>query len=240
MSLGFFLDLFPQLIAGTITTLWLLVLSAIFGNALAIAVAIARISPNPLLRWPSQAYCTVIRGTPLLVQMYLIYYGLGNVFAHTPAVRSSIFWPYLRDGFWYAVFALVVSTGAYTGEILRGAMEAVPAGEIEAGRSLGLSRRLILRLIVLPRAIRMALPALSGETILLLKSTALASTVTVMDMMGVANYIRSQTFRIYETLLAAAVIYIVLTFLLTRGFLFMERRLAAGRERPVLRLRKTA
>jgi polar amino acid transport system permease protein len=228
MSLGFFLDLFPQLIAGTITTLWLLVLSAIFGNALAIAVAIARISPNPLLRWPSQAYCTVIRGTPLLVQMY------------TPAVRSSIFWPYLRDGFWYAVFALVVSTGAYTGEILRGAMEAVPAGEIEAGRSLGLSRRLILRLIVLPRAIRMALPALSGETILLLKSTALASTVTVMDMMGVANYIRSQTFRIYETLLAAAVIYIVLTFLLTRGFLFMERRLAAGRERPVLRLRKTA
>jgi polar amino acid transport system permease protein len=240
MSLDFFLQLFPQLVEGTITTLWLLVLSAVFGNLLAVGVAMARVSPSPLLRWSSQAYCTAIRGTPLLVQMYLIYYGLGNIFAHTPAIRGSILWPYLRDGFWYAVFALVVSTGAYTGEILRGAIEAVPNGEVEAGRSLGLSRWLIMRLIVLPRAIRMALPALSGETILLLKSTALASTVTVMDMMGAANYIRSQTFRVYETLLAAAVIYIALTFLLTRGFLLMERRLAAGRERSPLPRRKMA
>jgi polar amino acid transport system permease protein len=229
MSLGFFLELFPQLVAGTITTLWLLALSALFGNLLAVGVAMARVSPNLLLRGASQVYCTVIRGTPLLVQMYLIYYGLGTVFAHTPAIRGSIFWPYLRDGFWYAVFALVVSTGAYTGEILRGAIEAVPNGEVEAGRSLGLSRWLIMRLIVLPRAIRIALPALSGETILLLKSTALASTVTVMDMMGVANFIRSQTFRVYETLLAAAVIYIALTFILTRGFMLVERRFSRGR-----------
>ncbi len=232
MSLDYIFGLLPRLLAGTWTTILLLVLSWVFGNALAIGTAVARTSRSMALRAPSWAYIQVIRGTPLLAQLYLLYYGLGSVFANMPGLRASFLWPVLRDGFWYAVVALAVSTGAYSGEILRGAIAAVPAGEIEAARALGLRPRHVTRLIVLPRAIQACLPALGGETILLLKSTALASTVTVLDVMGQAQKARSESFRVYDTLLSAAAVYILLTLVITRLFAWAELRM--NRERRLV------
>jgi His/Glu/Gln/Arg/opine family amino acid ABC transporter permease subunit len=232
MSLDFFLGLFPKLALGTWVTIQLLIISAILGNLLAVPVALARVSHNPLLWVPSYLYITLMRGTPLLVQIYLLYFGLGDVFGRTPEIRQSIFWPYLRDGFFYAALALSLNTAGYSGEVLRGAIQAVPHGEIEAGRAFGMSKWLIFRRVTLPRAFRICLPTLGGETILLLKATALASTVTVMDMLGVAQKIRSDTLRTYEPLLAAAIVYIVLTFIVTRGFYFVERQLNKDRLQP--------
>jgi His/Glu/Gln/Arg/opine family amino acid ABC transporter permease subunit len=229
---AFFFGLFPRLLEGTWVTLILLVVSGVFGNMLAVPVALARVSRNPALWIPSYLYILLMRGTPLLVQIYLIYYGLGEIFGRSPAIRHSFLWPYLREGFWYAALALILNTAGYSGEILRGAIQAVPHGEVEAARAFGMSRWLMLRRVILPRALRISLPTFGGETILLLKATALASTVTVMDMLGVANYIRSQTFHIYEPLLAAGVIYIVLTFVLTRAFNFAERQLNKDRLPP--------
>jgi His/Glu/Gln/Arg/opine family amino acid ABC transporter permease subunit len=233
MSLDIFLGIFPKLLYGLWLTLLLLGLSFVFGNLMAVGVALARVSKNPFLWIPSYLYITVMRGTPLLVQLYLLYYGCGDLFAHTPAIRHSFLWPYLRDGFWYAVVAFSLNTAGYSGEVLRGAIQAVPFGEIEAGRAFGMSKWLILRRITLPRAIRISLPTFSGETILLLKSTPLASTVTVLDMMGMANYIRVQTFQVYEPLLAAAVLYIIITFIIAGTFRWMEARLNRDRLPPV-------
>jgi polar amino acid transport system permease protein len=233
MSLDFFLSIFPQLVHPTWITIQLVVISAAIGNALALGVALARVSKSRWLWMPSYLYIYVIRGTPLLVQMYFLYYGLGAVFAHDPLIRQSFFWPLLRDGFWYGVAALSLSTAGYTGEVLRGAIQAVPFGEIEAGRAFGMSRWLILWRVVLPRAVQICLPTLGGETILLMKSTALVSTITVEDMMYKANSIRVLTFRIYEPLLAAALVYIALTFLLTRGFRLLERHLNRDRLQPI-------
>jgi His/Glu/Gln/Arg/opine family amino acid ABC transporter permease subunit len=233
MSLDFFLGLFPQLLHGTWITLLILFLSGAIGNFLAIGVALARVSRNPFVNTTSYFYTLLMRGTPLLVQIYLLYYGMGSIFAHTPAIRHSFLWPYLRDGFWYGVIALSLNTAGYTGEILRGAILAVPHGEIEAARAFGMSKWLVLRRVTLPRAYRICLPTLVGETILLLKSTPLVSTITVLDMMGVANFIRVQTFRVYEPLLAAALIYVFLTFVLTRFFRWLEARLNRDRVAPL-------
>ena len=233
MSLDFFLGLFPQLLHGTWITLLILFLSGAIGNALAIGVALARVSRNPVVNTTSYFYTLLMRGTPLLVQIYLLYYGLGSIFPHIPAIRHSFLWPYLRDGFWYGVVALSLNTAGYTGEILRGGILAVPHGEIEAARAFGMSKWLVLRRVTLPRAYRICLPTLVGETILLLKSTPLVSTIAVMDMMGVATFIRVQTFRVYEPLLAAALIYVFLTFVLTRFFRWLEARLNRDRVTPV-------
>ena len=229
MSLDYTISLWPRMLAGLWTTILLLALSWVFGNALAIGTALARVARSRLLRAPSWAYIQVIRGTPLLVQIYLLYYGLGSVFAHMPGLRESALWVVLRDGFWYAVFALGLSTGAYSGEIIRGAIAAVPAGEIEAARSLGLRPRHVTWLIVLPRAIQACLPALGGETILLLKSTSLASTITVLDIMGQAGVAEAQSLRVYEPLLTAAAVYILLTLVITRLFALAEGRMNRDR-----------
>jgi len=233
MSLDFFLGIFPQLLRGTWVTLQILFLSGVIGNLLAIGVALGRVSRNPFVNTTSYFYTLLMRGTPLLVQIYLLYYGLGSIFAHMPAIHHSFLWPYLREGFWYGVVALSLNTAGYTGEILRGAILAVPHGEIEAARAFGMSKWLVLRRVTLPRAYRICLPTLVGETILLLKSTPLVYTITVLDMMGVANFIRVQTFRVYEPLLAAALIYVFLTFVLTRFFRWLEARLNRDRVTPV-------
>jgi polar amino acid transport system permease protein len=211
MSLDFFLDLIPQLVDGLQITLLLWIFPGIISVVLALFVGAAAASAMAPLRWLSTAFITVIRGTPLLVQIYILYYGAGNLLSQMPGIRGSFLWPFLRDGFWYAFAALTISGAAYSGEIFRGAILTLPVGEIEAAKALGLSRWQQWLLIVLPRALRMSLPALGGEMILLLKSTALASTITVMDLLGTANYIRMQTFRVYEPLLAVGLVYIALT-----------------------------
>ena len=228
-------EVMPKLIAAIPLSILLLVTSGVIGNIMAVPVAVARISPNPLLWMPAYCFILLMRGTPLLIQIYLIYYGLGQVFGDMslfgkPLMRAL---PFLREGIYYAIFALSLNTAGYTGEILRGAILAVPHGEIEAGRAFGMSKWLIFRRITLPRAIRICLPTMSTETILLLKATALASTVTVYEVLGMAQYIRAQTFRVYETFIGAGIVYIVLVFILTRILNWLERYLNKDRERPV-------
>ena len=228
-------EVMPKLIAAIPLSILLLVTSGVIGNIMAVPVAVARISPNPLLWMPAYCFILLMRGTPLLIQIYLIYYGLGQVFGDMslfgkPLMRAL---PFLREGIYYAIFALSLNTAGYTGEILRGAILAVPHGEIEAGRAFGMSKWMIFRRITLPRAIRICLPTMSTQTILLLKATALASTVTVYEVLGMAQYIRAQTFRVYETFIGAGIVYIVLVFILTRILNWLERYLNKDRERPV-------
>jgi polar amino acid transport system permease protein len=190
-----------ELLHGLGITLKLLGLCGFFGFILAVLVALGRLSPNPLISGSMRAYTSVFRGTPLLVQIYILYYGVGSLFAAYPPIRGSFIWPYLREGFWYVALALILCVGAYVGEVLRGALRAVPRGELEAAR-----------------ALQMVRPTLVGESVLLLKATALASTVAVTDLLGAANLVRAQTLRVYEPLLAVAVVYIVLAFVIEHGF----------------------
>lgn len=212
-------------IEGLWVTLQLVLLSGLFGFVLAAAVALARLSTWRSLAWPALVFSQLIRGTPLLVQIFLLYYGLGSLFADIPALRESWAWPYLREGFAYIVLALVLSVGAYVGEVMRMGLKAVPRGEIEAARALGMSRALVLRRIWIPRAVHIVLPTLAGESVLLLKSTALASTVAVTDLLGSANYVRAQTLITYEPLITVGLLYMALAWLIERGFRLLERRI---------------
>ncbi|MCP8463815.1 ABC transporter permease subunit [Pseudomonas sp. ZM23] len=218
------------LLKGLGTTLVLLLISASLGFVLALGVALARMSRNFLVSRLALAYTSVIRGTPLLVQIYIFYYGLGSLFAQFPLIRGSFLWPYLRDGFWYIVIALILSVGAYVGEVVRGGLKAVPRGELEAASAFGMNHRLVLYRVWLPRAIRLLLPTLAGESVMLLKSTALASTIAVVDLLGAANVVRAQTFQIYEPLLLVAAIYICLTFIIEALFAVLERTTPVRRE----------
>ncbi len=226
MTFFWFPKYYPLFIEGVITTLWLVLFAGLFGFALAVAIGLGRVSKNRWINGVCFGFTSVIRGTPLLIQIFIIYYGLGSVFAQTPWIRHTFLWPYLRDGFWYVVVALTLSVGGYVGEVVRGALLAVPRGEIEAARAYGFSGFRLLRRIWLPRAIQAILPTLAGETVLLLKSTALASTVAVIDLLGAANIVRAQTYRVYEPLLFVAGIYLVLTLAIERVFRIYEARAA--------------
>jgi len=215
----------PQLLMAVPLTLFLTFGSSLIGNFLAVPVALGRLSPNPLLSLPARAFIFTMRGTPLLIQLFFIYYGLGQLIPGW-MMRGL---PFLRDGIWYALFAFSINTAGYTGEILRGAILAVPHGEIEAARAFGMSRRQVFFRVTLPRAVRICLPAMSTETILLLKATVLASLVTVYEVMGTATSIRVDTFRVYDTLIGAGIIYFCLVFGLTRVLNWLERRLNKDR-----------
>src|SRR3954471_384816 len=152
----------PQLIMAVPLTLFLTFASSIIGNLLAVPVAVARLSPNPLISLPARAFIFTMRGTPLLIQLYFVYYGLGELIPGW-MMREV---PFLRNGLWYALFAFSINTAGYTGEILRGAIQAVPHGEIEAARAFGMNRRQVFFRITLPRAVRICLPAMSTETVL--------------------------------------------------------------------------
>ncbi|WP_372003445.1 ABC transporter permease [Tistrella mobilis] len=214
-------DNWERLAGGLATTFQLVALALIIGAALALLVAMARISQNPLLAWFGRGYIFFFRGTPLLVQLFLIYYGLSQF----PAIRSSFLWPILREPYWCAIIAFALNTSGYTAEILRGAIQAVPRGQIEAAQALGMSRALTFRRIILPIAIRYGFPAYGNEVILMIKASALASTITILDLMGVTRTLISRTFAVTELFVAAGVIYLVITLLLTRVFARVEARL---------------
>lgn len=208
---------------GFVNTLLLVAVSGVLGFSLAVGVALAQVAgPKPLARI-TRAYTTVIRGTPLLVQLFFFYDGVGRVLPQIPGVREMFFWPLLRDPFFYAVLAFTLSVGAYAGEVIRGAMLSVPKGELEAARSFGMSRFQVLRRIWLPHAIQICLPTLTGEMILLLKSVPLVSTIAVIDLLRAASIIRDETFRVYEPLLLVAGIYVAMVMLLTLVMRHVER-----------------
>ena len=211
-------------IEGVSVTIQLLLISAFFGFLLAAAVGFARLSKVKWIAWPALCFTQLIRGTPLLVQIFILYYGLGSWFSERPLLQESWMWQYLREGFWYIALALILSVGAYVGEVIRSGLKAVPRGELEAARALGMSKLIVMRRIWFPRAIHLMLPTLAGETVLLLKSTALASTVAVTDLLGSANFVRAQTLITYEPLITVALVYMVLAWIIEKLFSMLEKK----------------
>jgi putative lysine/arginine/ornithine/histidine/octopine transport system permease protein len=209
----------PDLLGGLLVTLELTVLSLIFGMMMALPIAALRTARNSLLWMPAYGYITFFRGTPLLVQIFLIYYGTGQF----DWIRATPVWPILREAYWCAILAFSMNTAAYTAEILRGAIEAVPKGEIEGALALGMSRWLVFRLISLPRAFRLALPAYGNEIILVIKSSSLASTITLLDITGAARTLVAHTYAPYEIFLVAGALYLVVVLATTRVLALVER-----------------
>lgn len=209
-------------------TIWLLALSCGIGFALAVPLGLAQAAGPFWLAAPARWFCTVIRGTPLLLQIWLIYYGLGSLFPQFPAIRQSELWPYLRQAWPYALVALSLSFAGYEGEVMRGAFRSVPRGQLEAARAYGFSPLAVFRRIWLPQALARALPTLGGETILQLKATPLVATITVVEIYAVSSRVRQDTFIIYEPLLLLAVIYMAIAGLIALGFRLLERRFGRG------------
>jgi len=211
--------------AGIWKSLLILFTTAILGFCLAVPLGLAQVAGPWPLAVAARTFCTVIRGTPLLLQLWLLYYGLGSLFPMIPEIRDSFLWPYLRQAWPYAVLALSLSFAGYEGEVMRGALAGVPAGELEAGRAFGMRRTTLLRRIWLPRAIQRALPTLAGETVLQLKSTPLVATITVVDIYSVFSRVRQDTYLTYEPLLLMALIYLILTGILVGLFRLLENRI---------------
>ncbi len=205
---------------GLWVTVQLLALASIIGLVIAVPLALARVSTNIFVSSAAYAYIYAFRGTPLLIQLFLIYFGL----AQFEAVRESFLWPVLRDEFWAGLIALTLNTAAYVAEILRGGIMGVPRGDIEAGRAAGMSPALMYRRLILPKAFRIAWPAYGNEVVLLLKGSALVSTITVLDLMGETRTIFSRNYSL-DTFIYAGVLYLLITFVLTRGFRLAEQHL---------------
>jgi polar amino acid transport system permease protein len=214
----------PKFLEGVLLTLQLLGLSIVIGMALAIPIGLVQVTGPRWLGGLARAFCTIIRGTPLLIQLWLLYYGLGALFPLVPEIKETFLWPLLRDAFPYAVVAFSLSVAGYEGEVMRGAFKGVPKGELEAARAFGMNRFTLLRRIWLPRALQNVLPTLAGEFVLTLKSTPLAATITVYEAYGVSTIVRQETYRIYEPLLLVAGIYILLTMVIVLIFRWLETR----------------
>jgi octopine/nopaline transport system permease protein len=220
-DLELILDSLPKMLAGFGVTLQLLLVSGVLGLILAILLLLMRLSGKFYLDWVAQVYIYVFRGTPILVQIFIIYYGLPQF----EAIRESVFWHILREPTGCAILALTLNTGAYVSEILRGGVLGVDKGLLEAGSALGMSARHKFIYITAPLATRLALPAYSNDVISLLKSTALASTITITDMTGIARTIVADTYAPYEVFISLAIVYMIFTFGIQKLFGLFERYL---------------
>ena len=220
MDFELMINSLPKLLNATVITLKLLSLSLFFGLFIGFLFAVLRMNKNPIINKFAYGYSYVFRGTPLLVQIFIIYYGLGQV----EYLRSTVLWVILKEPYWCAIIAFALNTGAYTSEILRSAFQTIKLGMIEAGKSLGISSKIIFYKIQIPIAIRQSLPAYGNEIILMLKGTSLASTVTLMDLTGVAKYIISTTFKPIEVFIVAGSIYLFMTFLVHNTIKYLERK----------------
>jgi polar amino acid transport system permease protein len=208
-------------------TIWLLVVTTALGLAMAIPLGFWQAAGPRWLGIPAKIFCTIIRGTPLLLQLWLLYFGLGSLFPQFPWIRESFLWPILRQAWPYGVLALTLSYAGYEGEVMRGAFAGVPRGQLEAARAFGMSRAKMFRRIWLPQALHRALPTLAGETVLQLQATPLVATVTMVDIFGVASRVRQETFITYEPLLLLALIYMAITGILVVAFRKLEARIPA-------------
>lgn len=231
MNLAVIWDSLPALFDGALLTLQITALAVAIGLVMAVGFALLRVSANPLLRWPVFAYIFYFRGTPLLVQIFLIYYGSGQF---RPELEALGLWPYFREAYFCAVLSLTLNTSAYTAEILRGAIQGVPHGEVEAARACGMSGMLLYRRIIMPKAFRIALPAYSNEVVFIFQATSLVSIITLMDLTGVARVIVARSFAVYELYITAGIIYLVLTYGILWIFKKVEFRLSGHlRDRPL-------
>jgi octopine/nopaline transport system permease protein len=221
MDFDLMIESIPQILGGSRLTVLLVTLSLSMGFVLAIITALLRRSKIFLLVIPIKIFVFVMRGTPLLVQIFLIF----------EFVRESIFWSILKSPFWCAIIALTLNTTAYGSEIIRGGLESVPWGEVEAARAIGMSGFRLFRRIIFPIAIRQALPAYGNEVILMVKATSLASTITIMEMTGIANTIMAENYRPMEEFIVAGSFYLTLNFIMTRLIQLIEWKLS-GHLRP--------
>ena len=220
MDLNLMITSFPKLLNATLITLKLLSVSLVLGLFLGLFFAILRLNKNSFINKFAYGYSYIFRGTPLLVQIFIIYFGLGQI----ESLRSSFLWVALKEPYWCAIIAFALNTGAYTSEILRSAFQTIKPGFIEAGKSLGIQSKIIFYKIQVPIAIRQSLPAYGNEIILMLKGTSLASTVTLMDLTGVAKYIISTTFKPVEVFIVAGGIYLFITFIIHNIIKYLERK----------------
>ena len=220
MDLELMINSLPRLLNAAVITLKLLSVSLIIGLFIGLFFAILRLNKNILINRFAYGYSYVFRGTPLLVQIFIIYFGLGQI----EYLRSTVLWVILKEPYWCAIIAFALNTGAYTSEILRSAFQTIKPGIIEAGKSLGISNKVIFYKIQIPIAIRQSLPAYGNEFILMMKGTSLASTVTIMDLTGVAKYIISTTFKPIEVFIVAGGIYLFMTFIIHNVIKFLEKK----------------
>ena len=220
MDFELMVNSFPKLLNATLITLKLLSVSLIIGLFIGQFFAILRLNKNVFINKFAYGYSYIFRGTPLLVQIFIIYFGLGQI----EYLRSTILWVILKEPYWCAIIAFALNTGAYTSEILRSAFQTIKTGLVEAGKSLGISNKIIFYKIQIPIAIRQSLPAYGNEIILMMKGTSLASTVTLMDLTGVAKYIISTTFKPIEVFIVAGGIYLFMTFVIHNFVKFLEKK----------------
>jgi octopine/nopaline transport system permease protein len=219
MDPRFVYNSFVQLLAGVPLTLELTAFAFSLGLLLAVLISLMQISGFWILRAPASVYVFAIRGTPLLVQIFLIYYGLGQF---RPTLQSLGLWQFFREAYWCGILALALNSAAYGSEVLRGGLMSVSKREIEAGRACGMSGLLLYRRIILPLALRQALPAYGNELILMVKATSLVSIITMMEVTGIAARLISETYRPVEVFIAAGAIYLIINFLLTRAISILD------------------
>jgi octopine/nopaline transport system permease protein len=222
IDLAFLTEAVTRIVPGIPLTLQLAALSVGIGLVFALLLAAMRLSGFWPLDIVARAYVFVFRGTPLLVQMFLIYYGLPQF----RELRFTWVWPFLREPYWCAILALTLNTAAYASEIIRGGLQSVPYGQIEAARAGGFSGFRLFRRIVAPIALRQALPGYTNEIILMIKATSLASIITLMEVTGLAHRLISESFRPVEVFIVAGSIYLMMNFLITRAALGLEWHLS--------------
>jgi len=220
MNFELIISSFPKMLGAAAITVKLLAFSLAIGLLIGLFFAVLRLNKNIFINKFAYGYSYLFRGTPLLVQIYIIYFGLGQI----EFIRSTFLWVILKEPFWCAIIAFALNTGAYTSEILRSAFQTIKPGVIEAGKSLGISNKIIFYKIQIPIAIRQSLPAYGNEIILMLKGTSLASTVTIMDLTGVAKHIISTTFKPVEVFILAGSIYLFMTFIVHNVIKFLEKK----------------
>ena len=218
MDINLMITSLPKLLSATVVTLKLLSLSLFFGLFIGLLFAILRLNKNIFINKFAYGYSYVFRGTPLLVQIFIIYFGLGQI----EYFRSTFLWVVFKEPYWCAIIAFALNTGAYTSEILRSAFQTIKPGIIEAGKSLGISNKVIFYKIQIPVAIRQSLPAYGNEIILMVKATSLVSLTTYMEMTGIARSIMYKTFAPVEAFIAAGSIYLFLNFLVVQFIKFLE------------------
>lgn len=220
MDISIIIENLPIYLEGLKNTLILVSASLVIGLICAIPLAVLRTSKNMLIQAPIRAFVYFFRGTPLLVQMFIIYYGFGQF----EIFKQSIFWPLFKEAYFCALFAFALNTCAYTIEIIRGAIVATPHGEIEAAMAAGMSRWTMFRRIILPSAFRRALPAYSNEIIFMLHGSSLASVITIVDITGAARIVNSRYYSPYEAFITAALFYMCITFVLVFLIKKLEKR----------------
>ncbi|WP_322804175.1 ABC transporter permease [Vibrio alfacsensis] len=219
MDFSLIIESFPVYLEGLWTTVWLVSVALVIGLCVSIPLAVARNSDNYAISLPSWAFIYFFRGTPLLVQLYLIYYGMDQFFP----VKDTLW----EHAWFCALVAFVLNTSAYTAEIIRGAINGLPKGEVEAAKAYGMSTFMTYRRIILPSALRRALPAYSNEVIFMLHGSAVAGIITIMDLTGAARLVNSRYYAPFESFLSAGLFYMALTFIILWCFKVAEKRFLA-------------